>query len=143
HSNELADMGGLRRKLPLTAAAFGIGALSLAGVPGLAGFFSKDLVLTEVEGRAGWIPWALLMISAFLTAFYMGRVYVQAFLGRPSAKPEHAHEPGLAMTAPLVLLAVPSVIAGFFGGALAHFVGAAYEAHFGLTPILASAMAVG
>jgi len=83
------------------------------------------------------------MISAFLTAFYMGRVFVQAFLGRPSAKSEHAHEPGLAMTGPLVLLAVPSVIAGFFGGALARFVGAEYETHFGLTPILASAMAVG
>ncbi|MCY2959157.1 MAG: NADH-quinone oxidoreductase subunit L [Planctomycetota bacterium] len=143
HSNDLADMGGLRRKIPLTAATFGIGALSLAGVPGLAGFFSKDLVLTQVEGRAGWIPWALLMASAFLTAFYMGRVFIKAFLGAPSAKAEHAHEPGLAMTGPLVLLAVPSVIAGLFGGTLAHFVGAEYHTHFGLTPILASAMALG
>jgi NADH-quinone oxidoreductase subunit L len=143
HSNDLADMGGLRRKIPLTAATFGIGALSLAGIPGFAGFFSKDLVLTEVEGRAGWIPWALLMASAFLTAFYMGRVFIKAFLGQVSAKAAHAHEPGIAMTGPLVLLAVPSVIAGLFGGVLAHFVGAEYHAHVGLTPILASAMAVG
>ncbi len=143
HSNELADMGGLRRKIPLTAATFGIGALSLAGIPGFAGFFSKDLVLTEVEGRAGWIPWMLLMASAFLTAFYMGRVFVKAFLGEPSAKAAHAHEPGVAMTGPLLLLAVPSVIAGLFGGTLAHFVGAEYHAHIGLTPIVASSMAIG
>src|SRR6185295_15091188 len=74
HSNELADMGGLRKKMPLTTIAFVIGALSLSGVPGFAGFFSKDLVLTTLEGRALWIPWAMLMGSAFLTAFYMGRV---------------------------------------------------------------------
>ncbi|MBL8861102.1 MAG: NADH-quinone oxidoreductase subunit L [Planctomycetes bacterium] len=142
HSNELAEMGGLRRRMPLTAVAFGIGVLSLAGVPGLAGFFSKDLILTELEGRAGWVPWALLLLTAFATAFYMGRVFVLAFLGAPSARAGHAHEAGLAMTGPLIVLAVPSAVAGFFGGGLAAYVGASYEPHFGLTPLLASTLAL-
>ncbi len=92
HSNSLADMGGLRKKMPWTALTFGLGALSLAGVPGFAGFFSKDLVLEAVEGKLGSIPWAMLLATAFLTAFYMGRVVIKAFFGAPSAKAAHAHE---------------------------------------------------
>jgi NADH-quinone oxidoreductase subunit L len=143
HSNDMADMGGLRRKMPLTAACFLVGALSLAGVPGFAGFFSKDLVLTALEGRASWVPWTLLMASAFLTAFYMGRVFVKTFMGAPSPKSEHAHEPGLAMSGVLVVLAVPSVLAGFLGGWLARTAGAEYHVHVGLTPIVASSAALG
>jgi NADH-quinone oxidoreductase subunit L len=142
HSNELGDMGGLWRKLPLTAACFLIGALSLAGVPGFAGFFSKDLVLTALEGRAGWVPWTLLMATAFLTAFYMGRVFIRAFLRERPPSAEHAHEPGLAMTGPLVVLAVPSLCAGFFGSWLARRCGVEYHVHFGLTPLVASSAAV-
>ncbi|MBK7876222.1 MAG: NADH-quinone oxidoreductase subunit L [Planctomycetes bacterium] len=143
HSNELADMGGLRKKMPWTALTFGLGALSLAGVPGLAGFFSKDHVLSELEGRAGWIPWALLMLTSFLTAFYMGRVLIKAFGGAPSAKAHHAHESGGAMLLPLFVLAVPAVGAGFFGGKLAEWSGAEYHLHLGLTPIVASCLALG
>jgi NADH-quinone oxidoreductase subunit L len=142
HSNDLADMGGLRKKMPLTTLTFVIGALSLAGIPGFAGFFSKDLVLSTLEGRFGWIPWAMLMASAFLTAFYMGRVLCLAFFGPLSHKAEHAHEAPLWMSGPLLVLAVPSVVAGFFGGWLAHTVGAEHETHFGLTPIVASTMAI-
>ncbi len=142
HSNSLDDMGGLRKKLPLTTAAFVIGSLSLAGVPGFAGFFSKDLVLGSLEGRANWIPWAMLLFAAFLTAFYMGRVLIKAFFGAPSAKAEHAHEGGVAMTGPLVVLAIPSLASGFLGGWLATQVKAEYHLHLGLTPILASTMAL-
>ncbi len=78
-------MGGLGRRMPVTTATFAVGALSLAGVPPFAGFASKDTVLAALEGRAGWIPWALLLATAFLTAFYMGRVLVRTFLGRLSA----------------------------------------------------------
>jgi NADH-quinone oxidoreductase subunit L len=140
HSNELSDMGGLRRKMPVTTVAFVIGALSLAGIPGFAGFFSKDLVLASLEGRAGWIPWGMLMGAAFLTAFYMGRVVCLTFFGALSPKAEHAHEAPLAMSLPLIVLAVPSVIAGFFGGAFAQSLGAHYEVHLGLTPIVASSL---
>jgi NADH-quinone oxidoreductase subunit L len=142
HSNSLDDMGGLRRKLPLTTTAFVIGALSLAGVPGFAGFFSKDLVLGALEGKGGWVPWAMLMGSAFLTAFYMGRVVIKAFWGAESAKAAHAHEGGVAMTGPLVVLAIPSLASGFLGGWLASQVRAEYHLHLGLTPIAASAMAL-
>ncbi|MBI5432140.1 MAG: NADH-quinone oxidoreductase subunit L [Planctomycetes bacterium] len=142
HSNDLADMGGLRKKMPLTTLTFVIGALSLAGIPGFAGFFSKDLVLATLEGRANWIPWAMLMGAAFLTAFYMGRVVCMTFFGALSHKAEHAHEAPLWMSGPLLVLAVPSVGAGFLGGWLAHSLGAHYETHVGLTPIVASTMAI-
>ncbi len=142
HSNELGAMGGLRRKMPLTSAVFVVGALSLSGVPGFAGFASKDLALASVEGKGGWVPWVLLMASAFLTALYMGRVLVKAFLGSPSEAAAHAHEPGLSMTGPLVLLAVPAVFAGLLGGWLARSLGTDYHLHLGLTPVVASASAV-
>ncbi len=142
HSNDLADMGGLRRKLPVTTSVFAIGALSLAGVPGFAGFFSKDLVLGAVEGKFANVPLAMLLASAFLTAFYMGRVLLKAFFGEAGPKAEHAHEGGLTMLGPLVVLAVPALLAGFLGDGLAHAVGGAYEFHFGLVPAIASACAV-
>ena len=142
HSNDLKDMGGLRQSLPLTATTFTIGALSLAGIPGFAGFFSKDLVLTAVEGRFFGIPWLLLLASAFLTAFYMGRVIVKAFFGIPSLTAVHAHEGGLAMTLPLVVLAIPALAAGYFAAPFARSLGAAYEFHFALTPFLASTLAL-
>ncbi len=142
HSNDLGDMGGLRKRLPITTAAFVIGALSLAGVPGFAGFFSKDLVLTALEGRGGGAPWVMLLAAAFLTAFYMGRVLIKAFWGELSQKAEHAHEGGLSMTGPLVVLMIPSFASGFLGGWLAGQVKAEYHLHLGLTPVLASVMAV-
>ena len=143
HSNDLGDMGGLRTKMPLTFAVFGIGALSLAGFPGFAGFFSKDLVLGSVEGRFGNVPWVMLLATAFLTAFYMGRVMLKVFFGELSAKGEHAHEGGLAMTAPLVFLAVPSALVGFAGSFLAESTHAEYHVHFwALTPVLASTLSV-
>ena len=142
HSNLLSDMGGLRKKLPLTTAAFVIGALSLAGFPGFAGFFSKDLVLTSLEGKAHWVPWTMLMGSAFLTAFYMGRVLVKAFGGEPSEKSAHAHEGGLAMTGPLVILAIPSLLAGLLGGWIAAQMNAPYQLHVGLTPLVASSLSL-
>ena len=72
----------------------------------------------------------------------MGRVFIRAFFGERPPSAEHAHEPGLAMTGPLVILAVPSVCAGFFGGWLAHQSGAEYHVHFGLTPLVASSAAL-
>ncbi|MBE2250779.1 MAG: NADH-quinone oxidoreductase subunit L [Myxococcus sp.] len=142
HSNAIDDMGGLRKKLPLTTGAFVIGALSLAGVPGFAGFFSKDLVLSSLEGKASWVPWAMLLFAAFLTAFYMGRVVIKVFWGEPGARAEHAHEGNLAMTGPLVVLAVPSLASGVLGGWLATQTSAEYHLHLGLTPVLATVMSL-
>jgi NADH-quinone oxidoreductase subunit L len=139
HTNDLRQMGGLKLKMPLTTAAFTIGSLSLAGVPPFAGFFSKDLVLASLEGRFYWIPWALLVGAAFLTAFYMGRVLFMAFFGKPSEKALHAHEGDAPIWLPLVVLMIPAVAAGFLGKLLAQAAGAHYEVHLiGLTPIVAT-----
>jgi NADH-quinone oxidoreductase subunit L len=145
HSNNLEDMGGLAKKMPITAFCFIAGALSLAGLPFVtAGFFSKDAVLTGVEGRGGWIPWALLMSSAFLTALYMGRVLLKTFFGVASQKAQHAHESDAVMTGPLLVLALPAIVAGYLGGWAAHTTGHEAETlHLGLTPVLASLMGVG
>ena len=143
HSNELEDMGGLARRMPLTAVTFGLGALSLAGIPPLAGFASKDAILTALEGRAGWIPWALLLATAFLTAFYMGRVLVLTFLGKPSSAAAHAHESSPVMTVPLIALAIPTVVGGLLGPWLARGLGGEMHLHLGLTPVLASLAGLG
>jgi len=143
HSNELKDMGGLARRMPLTAVTFGLGALSLSGIPPLAGFASKDAILTALEGRAGWIPWALLLATAFLTAFYMGRVLVLTFLGKPSSAAAHAHESSPVMTVPLVALAIPTVLGGLLGPWLAGGLGGEMHLHLGLTPVLASLAGLG
>ncbi|MFO0555645.1 MAG: NADH-quinone oxidoreductase subunit L [Polyangiaceae bacterium] len=144
HSNELSDMGGLAKKMPVTTLTFVVGALSLAGIPGLSGFFSKDLVLASVEGKAGWVPYVLLLGSALLTAFYMGRVVVLAFFGSPTEKASHAHESGLSMLGPLVVLFIPTLALGWFGTRLGELAGVEYHAHFaGPTPILASSAGLG
>jgi len=143
HSNYLSDMGGLGRKMPVTAVTFAAGALSLSGIPPFAGFASKDAILTAVEGWAGWVPWALLLATAFLTAFYMGRVLVLTFLGKPSAAAAHAHESPAVMTGPLVVLAIPTVAGGFLGPWLARGLGTELHLHLGRTPVLASVAALG
>ncbi|MEI8259336.1 MAG: proton-conducting transporter membrane subunit, partial [Deltaproteobacteria bacterium] len=144
HSNEIGDMGGLARKMPLTAGAFVIGALALAGIPGFSGFFSKDLVLEAVEGKLGSVPWVLLLLTAGLTAFYMGKVVFVAFFGEPSGeKAKHAHEPGWSMRGPLVVLAVLSLGGGVFTSTFVHLHGEAYHFHFGLGPAIAAVLGVG
>ncbi len=141
HSNEMDHMGGLAKKMPLTTAAFTVGALSLAGVPGFAGFFSKDLVLHTLEGRFAWVPWVMLMGAAFLTAFYMGRVLWKAFFGPASEAAHHAHEGGPALWGPLLVLLVPAVLAGFLGSWLAGGMHVEYAVHLlSLTPLVATTM---
>lgn len=133
HSNELRDMGGLGKKMPLTAVTFTIGALALAGLPGLAGFFSKDLILESVAAHRHWGPLSLLLAAAFLTAFYMSRVTIAAFLGKPSHAATHAHESPFSMWLPLVVLALGAVGIGWFGSGFAARVGGEYE--FRLSPV--------
>ncbi|MBI4818633.1 MAG: NADH-quinone oxidoreductase subunit L [Deltaproteobacteria bacterium] len=114
HSNDIRHMGGLAKKMTLTSATFILGALALAGVPGLAGYFSKDFILEQVEHQHFYVPLAALLIAAFLTAFYMGRVVFIALFGEPSEHARHAHESGISMTLPLVMLAVPAAVSGYF-----------------------------
>ena len=122
---DIRNMGGLRRVMPLTFVTFLVATLALAGIPPLAGFFSKDHILWEALTRTNsvfpWLPrvlWGVLLVSAFLTAFYMWRLVSLVFLGRFRGRAEvleHAHEAPFSMAMPLVVLATASVLVGFLG----------------------------
>jgi NADH-quinone oxidoreductase subunit L len=106
-------MGGLAKKIPLTFWTFLLGMLALIGFPGFAGFFSKDLILAVAYQANPWYYWVG-AFTAFLTAFYMTRLVVVAFLGHARTEAaEHPHESPAVMTVPLIILAVLSVIGGF------------------------------
>ena len=132
HSNEMKDMGGLRKYMPITHITFLIACLAIAGVPPFAGFFSKEEILLAAYQHNSFIYWIALITSG-LTAFYMFRLYFNIFWNKEhEPQGEHHHgEGGFAMMMPLLLLAVGAAAAGFipFG----HFVssdGAALESEF-------------
>jgi len=117
---DIRRMGGLRRRIPWTFVTFAVATAAIAGLPPLAGFFSKDAIiwyaLVSGAGGAVWL-WALASVTALLTAFYMFRLLWLVFLGRSRMEPEvehHVHESPVSMTGVLVILAVFSVIAGWF-----------------------------
>jgi NADH-quinone oxidoreductase subunit L len=109
---DMREMGGLRKQIPLTYRVYLIGALALAGIPPLAGFFSKDEILTDAL-HANVIVYGLLTAAAFLTAFYMGRQILLVFFGGPrSHAAEKAVESPSTMTIPLIVLAGLSILGG-------------------------------
>jgi NADH-quinone oxidoreductase subunit L len=112
HSNEMTDMGGLRKDMPHTFRTFIVGSLALAGIIPFAGFFSKDEILAtlDYEGYRA-IMW-IAVAGAFVTAFYMTRAVALTFFGTYKGH-GHPHESPPVMTGPLWALAVPSVLAGF------------------------------
>jgi NADH-quinone oxidoreductase subunit L len=114
HEQDMRRMGGLWKKLPITGTTFLVGVLAIAGLPFLSGFYSKDAILSGAFHRAPILFWVGLA-SAVLTAFYMTRLFVKTFLGEPKDHHvhEHAHEGGVALTGPLVVLAILSVVAGW------------------------------
>ncbi len=115
---DMRKMGGLRKYLPLTYPTFLIGAIAIAGVPFLSGFFSKDAILTHAFAQGQYFIWALGIMGAVLTAFYMFRLIFMTFYGEerldPHAK-EHLHESPPVMTVPLAVLAFFSIVAGYVG----------------------------
>ncbi len=110
HTNDITAMGGLRQKMPQTFWVFLIGTLSLAGVPLFAGFASKEEILGATLAGGLTIPFAMLLIAAFLTAFYMFRVVFQVFFGASHARAPR--EMSLLMSLPLWILAIGSVAIG-------------------------------
>ena len=116
---DLRKMGGLSSKMPITATTMWVGGFGLAGVPPLAGFFSKDEILTAAMGHGQYLMFMLLLAGALLTAFYTFRLLFLAFGGAPRMSKDvlqHAHESPWMMTAPLVVLALLTVVAGFVLG---------------------------
>jgi NADH-quinone oxidoreductase subunit L len=113
HEQDIFKMGGLYRRMPITALTFGIGVLAISGVPFLSGFFSKDAILIAANLKSTPI-FLVLMAAAFLTAFYMGRLYWITFLGKPNSEhADHARETPFVMWLPLIVLAALSVIGGY------------------------------
>lgn len=142
HSNYLKDMGGLRKYMPITNITFLIAALAIAGVPPLAGFWSKDEILVAAFEHNKLIYFVGVFVAG-LTAFYMFRIYFGIFWGKDT-KYEHApKESPASMTYPLMILALLSIVGGFIP--FSEFVTAdkaGFEAHLNY-PLAAIAVAVG
>ncbi|MCP4203817.1 MAG: NADH-quinone oxidoreductase subunit L, partial [bacterium] len=114
---DMTKMGGLKKALPVTYVTMLVGTLAIAGVPGLAGFFSKDQILAAAWGSSK-VLWAVGWVTAGLTAFYMFRLMFMTFTGEFRGTREqgaHLHESPKVMTVPLGVLAVGSVLAGYLG----------------------------
>lgn len=114
-TQDIREMGGLFKKMKVTAITFIIGTLALAGFPLTAGFFSKDYILGFAYAQNKYIFFIIGIITAFFTAFYMFRVIFVVFFGNPKKDGIHAHESPKVMTIPLIILAVLSVVPGYFG----------------------------
>ena len=119
HTNDIQDMGGLHAKMKMTSWTFLIAALAIAGISPLSGFWSKDEIVAATRGHP--IFTVLTLLVAFMTAFYMFRLYFLTFTGQPrdQHKFDHAHESPRVMTGPLIFLAVLSVDVGMRRYALA------------------------
>jgi len=120
HDQDIRNMGGLRRYMPITWITSLIGSLALIGFPGFAGFFSKDAIIEAVNGShvtgAGYAS-VLLTIGVFVTALYSFRMYYLVFHGKPRMDEHtrsHLHETPWVVWVPLVALAVPSVAIGWY-----------------------------
>jgi len=133
HNQEMDKLGGLWKKMPITATTFLIGSLALAGLFPLAGFWSKDEVLNAsfTHWDGGWAG-AILAFAAVLTAIYTTRLFIRTFMGEPKDRKvyDHAKETPLVMTGPLIFLAVLSIVAGFV---VWHGVGSAIGFPGGIT----------
>ena len=118
---DMRKMGGLKDKIPITYRTMWIGAIAIAGIPGLAGFFSKDEILWQAWSSNGgdlrWL-WVIGFLTAGLTAFYMFRLMYMTFYGVSRVESEaaqHVHESPKSMTVPLMVLAAGSILAGWIG----------------------------
>jgi NADH-quinone oxidoreductase subunit L len=122
HEQDIRNMGGLRKKMPLTAGMMGVGTLAISGIPPLAGFWSKDEILASIFSKGGiYIGfWALTLFAAVLTAFYMGRHWLLIFNSEPSKPIEDIHDAPRNMKFPLVVLGIFSIFIGFVNTPFFH-----------------------
>lgn len=115
HTQDIFYISGIGRKMKVTMCTFGIGALALSGVPPLSGFWSKDAILLAAWDRREGLLFVIGVITAFLTAFSMARLFFLVFMGKPSAKSgaDNIHESPLSMTIPLIVLSILTIVVGF------------------------------
>ncbi|GAB6120251.1 NADH-quinone oxidoreductase subunit L [Dysgonomonas termitidis] len=147
HSNEMGDMGGLAKKLPITCITFGIAWLAIAGIYPFSGFFSKDEILAAAMEH-NFPIYIILSVAAGLTAFYMTRLFLRIFFYEKKHYHHEPHEAGPSMAIPLIILAVFAFGAGFVP--FSKFVtsdGVPYEAHINMqvavTSVLISLVGIG
>ena len=112
HTNNMSEMGGLRKEMPKTFMTFIIGTVALAGLPPLAGFFSKDEILASLNHEGHNLFFMIAVAGAFITAFYMTRAVLLTFYGEYRGH-GHPHESDSMMTNPLIALAFLAVVAGW------------------------------
>jgi len=114
---DLRKMGGLRKKMPVTFWTMTMGVIAIAGIPPWAGFFSKDAILYSAfqQGSLGKVLYAVGLVTAALTAFYMFRLWYLAFTGESRSHDAHPHEIPWSMLGPLAILAVLSIVGGWIG----------------------------
>ena len=143
---DMRKMGGLKKHMPVTYWTFLIGSLAIAGIPPLAGFFSKDEILAAAALDGQWILYLVGLATAALTAFYMFRAVMLTFHGPFRGSEEqhhHLHESPKSMTVPLVVLAAGSVVAGWIGIPVVMTFGADINwLHHFLEPVVAALPAV-
>jgi NADH-quinone oxidoreductase subunit L len=129
---DMRNMGGIWKKIPITYAYMWIGSLALAGLPFFAGFYSKDIILEAAfmsNSPVGQFAFAMGMAAALLTAFYSWRLLFMTFHGKPRASHDvmhHVHESPAIMTVPLILLAAGALVAGWLGY---HWLGMVHADH--------------
>jgi NADH-quinone oxidoreductase subunit L len=139
HSNEMKDMGGLRKYLPITNLSFFVACLAIAGIPPFAGFFSKEEILLAAY-HSDKLVYGVALFTSGLTAFYMFRLYFSIFWNRNAEVHNHHSEGPVSMKLPLMILALCSVLAGLVPfGEFVSSDGKALESHFdimfSITPV--------
>ena len=133
HSNDMKDMGGLRKYMPITHISFLIACLAIAGVPPFAGFFSKEEILLAAY-NASMPVYIIALLTSGLTAFYMFRLYFSIFWNKETEVHNHHGEGTFSMKLPLIILAVCTLAAGFLPfGEFVSADGKALESHFHLS----------
>ena len=130
---DIRKMGGLRKVMPLTHGTFLIGALALAGFPLTSGYFSKEAIILSSyhEDMGNFIFWAIALITAGMTAFYIFRVYFSTFFGETRSPDAHPHESPTTMVLPLIILAVFALGGGLLSPLVDGFLAPVFgrEAH--------------
>lgn len=153
-TQDMRNMGGLRKHMPVTFWTYLIGAGALAGIFPLAGFWSKDEILAHAWDGGKLAVFGLLLVASLATAFYMGRQISMVFFGQQRDHSYHAHESGQVMTIPLIILAVGAVLAGAMNLPGIHWLshwlepawvevhghGAAHAAEFGIPQLILAAV---
>jgi len=141
HEQDMNNMGGLSKSMPVTTCLFIIGSLALAGVYPLSGFFSKDEILLLAFERNVFLFW-ISLLAAFLTSLYITRSVILTFFGKPHSR-KKVHEPAQWMHLPMILLAALSIAAGFLGlDSALHHPNDAQIHHNSVIPILATIISI-